>query len=124
MKPFYTPAFALAAVLAAAAPAIAHHSSSDYDDKRRMTLSGTLKSVRFINPHIGLVVDVRARGGVQEWEFSGPSPADWRSGGWVKRVFQVGQPITITGFPKRDGSRHLSINLLKTKGKSWGREYR
>lgn len=107
-----------------ASPAAAHHSFADYDDKRRMTLSGTLKSVRFTNPHIGLVVDVRTPKGVETWEFSGPSPADWRAGGWVKSDFKVGEPITITGFPKRDGTKHLSINLLKSGGKSWGKEYK
>jgi hypothetical protein len=117
-------AFGLIAAVSIAVPAIAHHSFADYDDKRRMTLSGTLKSVRFTNPHIGLVVAVKTPAGVQDWEFSGPSPADWRAGGWVKSDFVVGEPVSITGFPKRDGSKHLSINLLKTRAKNWGREYK
>jgi hypothetical protein len=114
----------LAAAVSIAAPAIAHHSFADYDDKRRMTLSGTIKSVRFTNPHIGLVVAVKTKTGTEDWEFSGPSPADWRAGGWVKSDFVPGEAVTITGFPKRDGTKHLSINLLKTRGKNWGKEYK
>lgn len=115
-----------AAAVSLAVPAVAHHSFSDYDDKKRMTLTGTLTKVRFSNPHIGLEVAVPTRGGKTEtWEFSGPSPSDWRSGGWVKSDFVVGQKVSITGFPKRDGSKHLSINLLQTQnGKKWGKIYK
>ncbi len=113
---------AIVAAVALATPALAHHSFADYDDKIRMTLSGTLKEVRFTNPHIGLTVDVRGKGGVVEtWQFGGPSPADWRAAGWVKSDFAVGQTVTITGFRKRDGSRSLSINVLKLGSKTFGK---
>ena len=115
----------LLATVLLAAPVTAHHSFADYYDKRGITLAGTLKEIRFTNPHIHLVIDVPAKNGaVESWEFSGPSPADWRSAGWVRSDFVLGSPITITGFPKRDGSNHLSIAILKTKDKSWGRGYK
>jgi hypothetical protein len=108
-----------------AGPVAAHHSFADYDETKRTTISGTLKEIRFSNPHIRLMVDVRGKNNVVEpWEFSGPSPNDWRAGGWVKSDFLIGGPVTITGFPKRDGTHHMSINILKTAAKSWGREYK
>lgn len=114
-----------AAIVALSTAASAHHSFSDYDDKNRMTLTGTLKTLRFSNPHIGLEIDVRTNKGTETWEFSGPSPADWRAAGWVKSDFVVGDQITITGFPKRDGSKHLSVNILKvSNGKTYGKEYK
>ena len=118
-------AFALAGFVTLAAPAIAHHSFADYDDKVRLTLSGTLKEVRFTNPHIGLTVDVRAKNGaVETWQFGGPSPADWRAAGWVKSDFVVGQQVTISGFRKRDGTKSLSINTLKLGNKTFGQVYK
>ncbi|MBB6123420.1 DUF6152 family protein [Sphingobium subterraneum] len=103
--------------------AIAHHSFADYDDKKKLTLTGTLTEVEFRNPHIRLGMDVKRGGKVEQWEFSGPSPIDWRREGWVKSDFVVGQPLTITGFPKRDGSKHLSVNILKNAaGKTFGQE--
>jgi hypothetical protein len=117
---------ALAAISALGAPALAHHSFADYDAQKRMTFTGVLKTVRFANPHIGLELETKGPGGaVEVWEFSGPSPNDWRSEGWTKSDFVVGSQVTITGFPKRDGSKHSSINTLKNAaGKSWGREYK
>jgi len=116
----------LSAVAAVLTPVVAsaHHSFADYDDKKKLTVSGVLKEVSFRNPHIGLKVDVDRGGGkVEEWEFSGPSPIDWRREGWVKSDFEIGKRVTITGFPKRDGSKHLSINILKNaSGKSFGKE--
>lgn len=103
--------------------AIAHHSFADYDDKKRITLSGTLTSIEFRNPHIRLVMDVKRGSKTEQWEFSGPSPIDWRREGWGKSDFVVGKPLTITGFPKRDGSKHLSVNILKNStGKTFGQE--
>lgn len=116
---------AVAAAATLAAPAVAHHSFSDYDEKRRMTITGTIKTVRFTNPHVGLTLDVNTPKGTTIWEFSGPSPSDWRAGGWVKSDLVVGDRVTITGFPKRSGAQHLSINILKTsKGKTWGKIYK
>lgn len=107
--------------LCAVSGASAHHSFSDYDQTKKWTLTGTLTKVEFRNPHIGLEVDVKTKGKTGLWEFSGPSPIDWRRAGWAKSDFVVGETITITGFPKRDGSKHLSINILKnSKGKSFG----
>ena len=115
---------ALISAISLSTSAFAHHSFADYDDKIRQTLTGTLKEVRFTNPHIGLTVDVRGKNGVVEtWQFGGPSPVDWRAAGWVKSDFVVGQTVTITGFRKRDGSKSLSINILKLGNKTFGRIY-
>lgn len=116
-------ALTAAASVIVPAVAIAHHSFADYDDKAKTTLTGTLTSLKFRNPHIGLEVSVKRGGKTELWEFSGPSPIDWRREGWVKSDFVIGKPVTITGFPKRDGSKHLSINILKNSaGKTFGQE--
>ena len=111
-------------VVAVAAPVLAHHSFAEYDDKTRVTITGTLKSLNFVNPHIGYELDVRnKKGKVETWKVAGPAPSAWRAAGWVKSDFAIGEEMTLTGFPKREDPHWLSTNVLKnSKGKVYGQE--
>ena len=64
---------ATAAVLivsAVAVPALAHHSNDYHFDRNvGVTVSGTVKAFRFINPHSRLLVDVAGEdGSVVTWD--------------------------------------------------------
>ena len=65
-----------AMVLAAAAPLLAHHSfAAEYDGKKPVTITGTLKAVDWRNPHIYYTLDVKdAAGRVSTWTFEGYPP--------------------------------------------------
>lgn len=52
--------FLLAAACVLAAPALAHHGWSTFDQDRPYYLSGTIKSVRWTNPHAEAVIEVAA----------------------------------------------------------------
>ena len=108
--------FAAAIVLAAAAPALAHHSfSAEFDGTKTFVVKGVLTKVDWTNPHIYLYMDVAGPGGaVQEYAFSSGPPAALRRAGIKKSDFQVGESVTITGAPAKDGSKHLGwLKMIK-----------
>jgi len=97
-----------AALLLAATSLWAHHSpSAEFDMSKRITVSGTLTKVDWINPHITLAMDVKNESGkVESWSFESNPPA------WFRRVGvgradlakAIGQTVTAEGVRAKDGS--------------------
>lgn len=106
-------ATAFGLVLGAAAPALAHHSVSglfDARDSQLFSVSGTLKKVDWMNPHIYLSVDVKEPdGSVRNYNFENFPPSFWRARGVNKSAFKVGDQITIEAYPARDKTKNLGF---------------
>ena len=67
-----------------------------------MTIAGTVKQFKFINPHAQVLVDVTDEDGeVETWvcEFRGANGL--ARTGWREDTFRPGQAIEITGFGAR-----------------------
>src|SRR4030095_4576711 len=103
-------ASALLSLVAAAVPALAHHSfAAEYDGKKPGTINGVLKSVDWRNPHIYYLVDVKdaATGKVETWTLEGypPNMLVRRAEGWTrdKVLAKVGTSVTVTGWLARTG---------------------
>jgi formylmethanofuran dehydrogenase subunit B len=95
---------ATALLAAVATQAVAHHSGAMFDDKKEVTLSGTVKEFQYTNPHSWLLVDVKDKSGkVVTWGFEAEGPSSLTRAGIRKSDFAPGTPITITGHPMRDG---------------------
>jgi hypothetical protein len=88
----------------AASPASAHHSwSTHYDLSRSTSVSGTLRSAAFRNPHSALVLNVTTDDGRREqWTVEWGSPQRLRERGITERTLRVGEPLHVTGNPHRD----------------------
>ena len=88
---------------AVAAPALAHHSNDYHFDRNvGVTVSGTVKLFRFINPHSRLLIDVTDDdGALVTWdcEMSGSNSLMRR--GWTREVFQPGDEVVVQGFAAR-----------------------
>jgi len=99
MKRMATPILAAAAVLITALPLLSHHGSFGYDSANPVTLSGTVRSVEWTNPHSFIYLDVTtAAGKVETWALEGTPPhALAAMTGWTKDTFKVGTKITVTG---------------------------
>src|SRR4051794_12392878 len=66
---------ALAILGAAVLPALAHHAPVMFDLDKEVTLSGTVKSFRYANPHSSIKVMVPREGGpAVEWNIETVSP--------------------------------------------------
>jgi len=96
------------ALLAVATLLSAHHSTSaEFDMTKKMTLSGKLTKVDWINPHIAVEVEAKgADGKVESWRMESSPPA------WFKRVGvnrsdftrALGQNVTIEGVRAKNGT--------------------
>jgi len=110
-------AASVAAVLfAATAPLFAHHSfSAEFDGTKTFVVKGVLTKVDWTNPHIYLYLDVMGPGGkTEQYAFSSGPPSALRRAGIKKADFQVGEAVTITGAPAKDGTKHLGwLKMIK-----------
>lgn len=97
-------------------PALAHHSASQFDDTKTMTISGVVKDFEYTNPHSWMVIDVVGPGGkVTTWSFEAGGPAQLLRAGIRKSDFPVGASVTITGHPMRDGT-HAGSFMQAVRG--------
>jgi hypothetical protein len=94
--------FALVAL--AAAPALAHHSFAAFDLDSQKTATGKVSRVDWTNPHIWIWMDVpNDKGGTESYGFEGMSPNYLSRRGWTRTTLKVGDTITVTYRPLRDG---------------------
>jgi hypothetical protein len=97
-------------LLCAVVPALAHHSlAAEFDESKEFTVTGVLSKIEWTNPHIYYYVDVKnpETGKAESWAFEGHPPGMAHRGGITKDMFKVGETVTVTGVPPKDGSKHL-----------------
>jgi len=99
-------ASALLALLVAVATASvsAHHSFAAFNMTEEKTITGTVKTVEWTNPHIWIWVDVKnANGGTDTYGFEGMSPNFLERRGWKRTTLKPGDEVTVTFRPLVDG---------------------
>ena len=86
-------ALGTAAILATAAPVVAHH-SWPVDTSKAVTVSGTVTSYEWGNPHVMMGLDVKvANGTIEKWNVGGP----WNETSWVSSASR--HPVGIPPGP-------------------------
>lgn len=103
--PTYAKLAAVAAVLIVPLlPAAAHHSNSAYQVDKIITLEGTVKEWKWMNPHTWLMLEVTgADGKKQEWAVEGRPPGILGRAGWTSTVLQPGERVTVHASPSKNG---------------------
>jgi len=92
-------------VMAVALPLLAHHElRAEFDLQKNVSLSGIVTRFDWNNPHALLYLDV----GTANWTVEWASPLDLRKAGWTRDVLKVGDSVTVSGSPARDGSKLVS----------------
>jgi hypothetical protein len=92
------------ALAATAAPVSAHHSfAAQYDAEKPFTITGSVASVEWTNPHIHILVDVKdARGTMTRWKLEGYPPNMLVRQGWKREeTLKPGDTITVSGWRAR-----------------------
>jgi hypothetical protein len=84
----------------------AHHAfAAEYDENRRVTVSGTVTRFKWTNPHAWLYVERKDESGkTTRWSFEMGSPGGLTSRGWKKAELKVGDQVTVEGYGAKDGS--------------------
>jgi hypothetical protein len=88
------------AALIAAAPLAAHHSlTAEFDVNKRITFTGTVKKVDWMNPHIYTHVEVKqADGKVLTYKVEGGPPNSLYRNGWRPDSLKSGETVTVSGL--------------------------
>ena len=106
MKAKFALLAASAGLLVTSLPVLAHHSfAAEYDDKKPVTLKGTVSKVEWTNPHARFYVDVKDESGkVTTWNLELASPNVLIRNGWSRKSLQVGDQVTVSGSQAKDSS--------------------
>jgi hypothetical protein len=103
-------------------PVVAHHGfDTEYDAKKKVSLTGVVTKVEWMNPHMRVYVDVTdASGKVANWNLEMTSPNTVRRQGWGPNDLKSGEKVSFTGF----GGKVVETrgSLLSIKKLSDGRE--
>jgi hypothetical protein len=101
-------------LLVPANEAWAHHSFAMFDQARKVTVHGTIRTLEWVNPHIWVWVDVEdGKGGTATFGFESNAPAELtRFFGWTSRSLSSGDKVTIDYLPLRSGKNGGALRTL------------
>ena len=105
---------AVLAVLAAAGPALAHHSFAMFDTGKLATLDGTVEDFRWSNPHSTMAVRGSLAPGqpVALWTLEMTSPSNLLHMGWDKHSVAPGDHVQVQINPLRSGEPGGALKKL------------
>jgi hypothetical protein len=117
-RPIAAVAASLALALAMGiVPALAHHSFAMFDQKKAMTLEGTVVQFQWTNPHAFIELEVPNGGRAQRWSIELNSPNNLTRQGWRRSSLKPGEKVSVRVAPLRNGHPGgLFLDLTKADG--------
>ena len=116
-----TGVLAAALALAAASPALSHHSHAMFDHNTNVSISGTVTQFVFRNPHVFLYIDAKNEKGedVNYWVEMSNLPNMIRRG-IGQSTFKPGDKVTVNLHPLKDGRPGGSyVTIVTADGKTY-----
>ncbi len=104
------------ALVAVATVASAHHAWTEIDTGRTMTLTGTVKSLKWENPHASLVLETVDAGKPVDWTVMMSGLARMQGRGVDASMVAVGHTLTIVASPARDDPHTVRANRIRADG--------
>ncbi len=101
-----------------AAPAVAHHGfETEYDAKKKVSLTGVVTLVEWKNPHMRVYIDVMdASGKVTNWNLELTSPNTVRRQGWGTNDLKPGEKVNFEGFAGKVVETRASLLSISKVG--------
>ena len=126
MKAKFLAVFALVGfVLILSVPVFAHHGNAALDVGKKVTVKGTVTQWLWANPHCWLKVDVKdENGNVVNWVGETNNAADMIEKGWSKQTFKVGDEVSVTMEPVKNGKPAGKVlEVVLPNGQTLGMAY-
>jgi Family of unknown function (DUF6152) len=91
-------------LLTASVPLLAHHGAAQFDVGKKVTVKGTVVEWFWANPHCFLRFDAAGDDGqVVRWAVETQSGPNIVPQGFTKQTFKVGDAVTVTLEPVKNG---------------------
>jgi len=109
-------------LVAAAIPAVAHHSfAAEFDSAKPVNLTGVVTKVEWMNPHTYFYIDVKDESGkVTNWACEMGSPNGLTRQGWTRNTLHVGMVVSMDGTQAKDGTKRANARNVLVDGKKLG----
>ena len=107
-------AVVIAGLTAVPRRAEAHHGWAEFEYSSTVKLEGTVVDFHFTNPHC--VVEFRVKdekGKVTQWQGEFASPIELSRKGWTAATLQVGDQLTISGHPAKNGGPAMHVSGIR-----------
>jgi hypothetical protein len=102
------------ALLVAAAPLSAHHSTAMYNMTTPVTVTGTVKRFEWTNPHAFIYLEVKDdKGNPVEWEVEMMSLNHLTNYGWTHKTVKAGDVISCTGGAAKNSAPSMISSYMK-----------
>ena len=103
-KMFLGGCVAAAGLLLGSPQLIAHHGAAALDTGKEVTLKGSVTEWIWSNPHCFLKFDATDNtGAVRNWTVETQNPTTMTLRGWSRTSFKVGDEVTVTIEPVKNG---------------------
>jgi hypothetical protein len=92
----------------------AHHAfAAEYDENKRVTVSGRVTKIEWTNPHVWLYVEGQDDSGkLTDWSFEMGSPNGLVHRGWRRTDLKTGDHVTVEGYRSKDGRNVANVRTV------------
>lgn len=91
----------------------AHHSTTEFDYTKQITIKGSVKEIQWTNPHSYIQLLVTGEGGEEiQWSVEIGSPSLNINMGWRKSSVKVGDVVTMNIAPAHNGKPYGTLRVL------------
>jgi hypothetical protein len=107
--------------MAVTLPAQSHHSIANFDQTKKITVTGKVKFFRLTSPHSHIDIEVPGEGGtVRSYKIFTVGKTVMTRSGWTGDDIKIGDQVTATGNPDRtDPSLMHLTQMVFANGKVW-----